>query len=243
MKSLPILVFLITGAIGWNVAGNLAPTAKSKDAATAAPSRSPKRPARTTRKSSGPDEAARQQMAAIRASRDPAVRMRSTVDLARSLSPSEFGAWMDGGWFDIRSGAELTLFSMIISERWQLEDPDGLLAHAIETKTGQADGILRKWAETDPQRVLDFFKTHPNDSSEIRALSSLAAHHPALALQRLQEMTTAGIVINRNESNYTGEVLRELAKQSPAALEAALGSLPAAMRDQSFKNSKTVPTA
>lgn len=231
MKSLSIAVFLITAAIGWNVAGNLAPSAKSADAASA-PVRNAQRPARIARKTSGPDEAARQQMAAIRASRDPAVRMRATVDLARSISPADFAAWMDGGWFDIRGGAELTLFSMILRERWELEDPDGLLAYAIQTKSGNADGILAKWAETNPQRVLDFFQSHPNDSTEIRALVRVAEKDPAMALQRLQEMAAAGIVRDQNEADYTSSLLDALAKHSPAALEAALDSLPAAMKTQ-----------
>jgi hypothetical protein len=223
MKPLPILAFLVTAAIGWSMAGNSAAPAKSADSAATAPSRAP-RPERRARKTSGPEGAAARQLAAIRASRDPAARMRATVDLANTLPISEFAAWQDGGWFNIRGGAELTLFSKIFEERWRNEDPEGLVAWAIKNQSGHADPILIGWADTDPQRVLDFFKTHPDEKVELSILATVAKKNPTLALQRLQEMIANGFAVSGNGSDNSYGLLKELAKSSPQALEAALDS-------------------
>ena len=44
----------------------------------------------------------------IRGAASPEARMRATLDLANSLPPSEFAAWLDGGFFTLREGAALT---------------------------------------------------------------------------------------------------------------------------------------
>ncbi|MEO5912608.1 MAG: hypothetical protein ABIS50_00130 [Luteolibacter sp.] len=230
MKALPVLAFLVTAVIGWNFAGIPARSAKSTDSAAAVRERG-QRPERHVRKAAGPDGEAGQRLAAIRASRDPAERMRATIDLASTLPISEFTAWIDGSFFDLRGGAELTVFSKIFEERWKNEDPEGFLAWATKSSPQLASEMLAGWAENDPQRVLDFYKNHPNDVAEMRSLSAIALKNPALALQRMQELLAAGTSLT-SLSSHTGSLFAALADKSPAALDAALDSLPAKLKLQ-----------
>ncbi len=226
IKAGAALGFIIMALVGWNLGDS-----SSKAAAPSAESTTPDnstRPDRRMRGAGGPSDAASQRMAVIRASGDEGERMRATLQLASSLPTSEFAAWMDGRWFSLREGASLTLFNKILMERWQLEDPDGLLVWSMKNQSGRAARILGDWAETDPQRMLDFFKQHPNNEIELRALTSLAKNHPDLALQRLLEMGKEGFSI---EDGYNaGGLIQQLAGQNPAALEAVLDSLPTNLR-------------
>lgn len=220
-----VLGFSAMAAIGWKLGAN-----SETSTAVSGPAAGPEqhRPARRVRPVPGPAGEAGRQLAAIRASRDPGERMRATVELASMLSPSEFAAWMDGGWFSIRGGAELTLFTKIIQERWKQEDPEGLLLWSLKNKSNDAAGILASWAASDPQKLVDFFKSHPDNRAELQALATIAKTDPALALRRLQELTGEGL--SRNDGGYAGGLLQQLAKQSPAALEAALESFPAELK-------------
>lgn len=228
MKPLPIVAFVIAAAIGWLVAGNPVRPVKTPSTKSAATARDD-RPERLIRKTRGPEGVAGQRLAAIRASRDPAARMRATVDLASTLSPSEFADWLDGGWFAV-SGVELTLFTKIIEERWANEDPEGFLVWAQKNGSGHANEILATWAKTDPRRVLEFFKNHPQDTWEMQYLGDVAKTDPALALQRFKEL--AASMDSSNLQYYVGSVLGVLAEKSPAELEAMLGSLPNNARSQ-----------
>ncbi|RYD35008.1 MAG: hypothetical protein EOP87_08130, partial [Verrucomicrobiaceae bacterium] len=123
------VVFSAVGVVGWKLAdpgtGGNSPVAVDE-----VNGRSAERPTRNSR-SVAADQAG-QRMASIRLAGSPEARMRATVDLAYSLSPSEFAAWIDGGWFTLRGGAELTLFTKIVMERWQQEDEMGLLAWTLK---------------------------------------------------------------------------------------------------------------
>jgi hypothetical protein len=225
MKPLPILAFTVAAVIGWLVAGNPARPEKPTPLDAAAPR--DVRPERRASKSRGPAGIAGQRLAAIRASRDPAARMRATVDLASTLSPAEFADWMDGGWFAV-AGVELTLFTKIIEERWINEDPEGFLVWAQKNRSSRARDMLASWARTDPRRVLEFYKNHPNDSAEMQDLNGVAKTDPALALQRFQEL--AASMDSSNLEYHIRNVLSVLAEKSPTQLEAALDSLPTKVR-------------
>ncbi len=223
-----ILGFLAMAVVGWNLAGGKHPSPAA--AGIAMPSgKHADRSMRPVR-SAGPGAIAGKRLDAIRRAGSPEARMRATLDLANSLPPSEFAAWLDGGFFTLREGAELTLFTKILQERWLLEDPEGLLLWSLKNETSQGRSILTTWAEKEPQRAIDFFKKHPDDSAEMRALAAIAKTHPALALQRLQEMVAAGISVKG--TGNASSLLRQLAEKSPAALEAMLGSLPKQLRTQ-----------
>lgn len=211
--------------IGWNLGGFSSDSGRSGERPVTG--NRFVRPQRHARSISGPAGEAAERLAWIRSTRNPSDRMRATVDLANSIPPAEFAAWVDGGWFNLR-GVELTLFTKIIQERWRLEDPEGLVAWAMKNSTDEAEGILKDWADNDPQRVLDLFKAHPNDRAEMQQLANIAGIHPELALRRLQEMATAGI--SSNDAAYAGGLFDALAITTPDALEAALDSLPPALK-------------
>lgn len=217
------LAFLAMTVVGWNLGGNSGAIADQ----AAPPADRPSRPAHPAR-SSGPDAAAGKSLAAIRGAGTPEARTRATIDLANSLPPSEFAAWLDGGWFKLRGGPDLIIFTKILLARWEQEDLEGLLAWSLKNESGEGWTILAAWSEKEPQRLIDFFKKHPDDPAEMQALAEIANHNPGLALQRLLEMAATGI--SRQGMEYSSGVLRHLAEKSPAALGAALDSLPAQLR-------------
>ncbi|MEY3897285.1 MAG: hypothetical protein RLZZ214_2806 [Verrucomicrobiota bacterium] len=228
IKAGGILGFLAMAAVGWNLADGSRPAPVAAEAATPAGKRA-ERPTRAVR-STGPATIAGKRLDAIRGAGSPEARLRATLDLANSLPPSEFAAWLDGGYFSLREGAELTLFTKILQERWLLEDPEGLILWSIKNSSGKGRNLLATWAEKEPQRAIDFFKNHPDDAAEMQALTRIAKTHPALALQRLREMATAGISTKGTDHSFS--LFRQLADQSPAALEVMMDSLPAKLRSQ-----------
>ena len=222
-----VLGFLAMAAVGWSLAE--APVAATKE-----PTAEPKnrRADRETRRSkaTGPGTLPGKRLESIRAAGTQEARLRATFDLANSLSSSEIAAWLNGDWFTIRGGPERLLFRNILLARWRDTDPDALLVWSFKNDTSAGKHVLALWTEKEPQRVIEFFKSHPDETAELRALRNLAKAHPALALQRLQEMAADGIS-NRGVGN-SFDLLRQLAEKSPSALEAALGSLPPALRSQ-----------
>jgi hypothetical protein len=163
-------------------------------------------------------------MKTIREAGSPEGRMRATIELANTLPVSELGDWLDGRWFDTGEGFDLTLFNKIAKHRWQQEDPEGLLLWSF--KNGAETGILNEWIVSDPRRMIDFYRRNPNDQMEVISLTQVAKTNPALAIERLQEMIGRGM--SRDASYYEQQLLTQLAAKSPAELEAAFASLPAA---------------
>jgi hypothetical protein len=211
--------------VGWNLGGNSTEKPSADPLPTVTRSSRPERVVRTRH---GPTGEAAQRLEAIRATANPSERMRATIDLANSLSPADFGAWLGGGWFTLRGGMESTVFTQILMERWRQEDPEGHLLWCRENDSGASETLFMTWAETEPQRLLDFFKSHPDTEAELPWLQQIAEKHPELALRRFQEMIAAGI--SRDEISQAEPLIAELAKQSPAALEAILDVLPVSLK-------------
>ena len=221
------LGFLAMTIVGWKMADQPPPSAVQQAETTA---KAANRPTRSVRRS-GPPDAVRQRMASLKAISSPADRMRATIDFATNLPVSEIAAWMDGRWFNTGEGFDLTLFNKILTERWKKEDPEGMLAWSMKNNSGRASELLASWAEKDPQRVIAYFKEHPNKEMQLQALAQMAKKNPAFALQCLQEMPS-GISENGMGDYYHRQVLTELAKSSPAALEAALAGMPPSLRNR-----------
>ena len=101
MKRSPqnLTVFLAMAIIGWNLTGALPPAAVDGDVGPRGMRRIRPQPV-----SSGPDAAVRKSLDAIRAAGSPEERLRATLGFAGDLPPSEFAAWLDGGWFNLREG-------------------------------------------------------------------------------------------------------------------------------------------
>ncbi len=166
------------------------------------------------------------QMSAIRSARGSQSRLRETIKLVQSLSPAELRAWLEERRFAIRGGFELLLFRKIAEERFARLDPE-MYAEWDHRRGG--DRMLREWAERDPQRLLEFARTHPRDHPRLDdAWTELAKHHPEAAIQYLQESALAGY---RDPSRiFSWLALREILHRSPAALESALETLPSPWR-------------
>jgi hypothetical protein len=154
--------------------------------------------------------------------------MRATVALAYALKPSEFPEWMEGDRFSIRSGPELSVFRMIVFERWIKEAPETLIGWATKHNYGQAGRALISLAKSDPQQLIAHFRSDPNSEVELGVLREIAKHQPDLALERLQELSAAKLV--NGSASSADDLLIELAKKSPSNLQAALDTLSPELR-------------
>lgn len=225
MKRSPqnLIVFLAMAVIGWNLTGALPPAAVDGDVGPRG-----KRQIRPQPVSSGPDAAVRKSLDAIRAAGSAKERLRATLGFAGDLPPSEFAAWLDGGWFNLREGFDQALFTRIVKERWLEENPEELVLYLLKKKSEETGSILASWAAREPSRVIRFFQAHPDDVLELDALWGMAITHPGLALQRFQELAATGF--SAKAMQESDRLIRQLAYKSPAGLEAALGSLPPVLR-------------
>lgn len=97
------------------------------------------------------DSGVSRKMDRIRNGESPVERSRAAISLAMSLDPSEFAAWVEGDRFSSRNGPELSIFRMIIFERWAAEDPYSLIAWGILNDYGQAGRALDTFAKNDPE--------------------------------------------------------------------------------------------
>lgn len=224
-----VLGFLAMAVLGWKIADRPHASPTVPEAAAGDAAKPAKRPDRTSRRGGAP-EAVRQRMAGLRAISSSGDRMRATIELANTLPASEIAAWLDGRWFDTGRGFDVTLFNKILKERWEKEDPEGLVLWGLKNNSSQASTTLAKWAETDPQRMLAFFKEHPNRDLELQTLTVVAKNNPAVALQALQDMKPGGNSRGGMNSYYLSQLVQQLAEKSPAALERALESLPASVQ-------------
>lgn len=221
-----LVLFSTAGLAGWKLAepsGGKARPEATKEVAG-------KRAERTVRhaRSAAADQAGKR-MASIRLAGSAEARMRATVDLANTLSPAEFAAWMDGGWFTLRGGPELTLFTRIVMERWKQEDEAGLLVWMLKSGNSRSDA-LNELAQKYPERVVDFFRENPGGTREMMVLWEMGKNHPELALTRFQEIVASGRW--REIQGYAGELLQNLAEKDPAKLAAAAEGFPSAMKLQ-----------
>lgn len=222
------LGFLAMTVVGWKMADEPPPQLAPQPEQT---TKASNRPTRHARKS-GPPDAVRQQMASIRALATPEERMRATIELAYNLPVSEIEAWMENRWFNTGQGFDLSLFNKILTERWNKEDPEGLLVWKLKNNSGNAAATLASWAAKEPERVAAFFKNHPNKNLQLQSLAAIAKTNPAFALKCLREMPASSASEDGMAGYYNNQALAELAKSSPAELEAALASLPTGLRNQ-----------
>lgn len=222
-----MLAFLVTAAIGWNLSSP-PPMPLGKNPSAELQTKHGDRRERTTLSLAA--EAASKRMGSIRAAADPEARMLATLSLAHSLDPADFAAWVDGGWFNLRGGPELMMFTKVLMDRWEAEDPEGLLAWAAKNKSGEGIGIMKRWADKEPQRLLAWFQKHRDDETEVRMLGLIAKQSPELAIQRLREMVQVGMAENAIR-NARG-LMNILSLKSPAALEGLIASLPPDLKIQ-----------
>jgi hypothetical protein len=171
---------------------------------------------------------AAEQVRAILAATSPEEKMRATLALANSIPPGEFPKWAEGDRFSVRSGPELTVFRMIIFERWIHEAPETLIGWAGKNNYGQAGRALASLAKTDPELLLSHYRREPDAGTELQILKEVAKHHPSLALQRLRELSETKFP--SETARKANDALDELARKSPSALQAAIDTLSPELR-------------
>jgi hypothetical protein len=172
-----------------------------------------------------PDEV-KEMARAIRAAGSPQEQMRLTLALAGSIPTSEIKKWLNGSWYDECEGFNPKLLSRILLERWMKEDPDGYLTSCMAA--GSSDSaVFTEFAKENPGKLLAYYKAHPNDEAELKALTSLAKYHPELVLARLRDKIVDGrLDFSGAKADYAKQALWELAKSDSSALEAMIDSLP-----------------
>lgn len=221
--------FLVMAAIGWNLPHARPAAAIAEENSTRDSSRDRGRPTKSQR--DGDVIAA--QIRSIRNAGSSKERLRSAAALANSIPPSEFAAWVEGDRFDFREGPELSVFRMIIFERWIKEAPETLIPWAGKNNYGQAGRALLTLASNSPQTLLDHYRNNPGDKAELQVLKEVAKKHPELALQRLLELSAAGLP--SGSTHMASGLLEELAAQSSAGLEAVIATLSPELRGEAEK--------
>ncbi|RYD23313.1 MAG: hypothetical protein EOP88_04690 [Verrucomicrobiaceae bacterium] len=223
-----ILGFVAMAALGWFVADSGSPSSvpagRSADAG--------KRDRSERRERRGEDVVAAQ-VRAVRSAGSPKERLRSAVALAKSIPASDFAAWVEGDRFDFREGPELSVFRMILFERWINEAPETLIPWAGKNNYGQAGRALQALAKNSPAVLMDHYRSHPDDGAELQVLAEVAKNHPELALQRFQELSSEGL--SRTSSWQVSGLIEQLSLKSPAALEAAMSRLPSGLQAEAEK--------
>lgn len=221
-----LLGFLVMAAIGWSLPHTPSEKHAAGEPKTRESTRDRERPTKTQRER----EINSAQVRAIRNAGSSKERLRSAAALANSIPPSEFAAWVEGDRFDFREGPELSVFRMIIFERWIKEAPETLIPWAGKNNYGQAGRALLTLASNSPQTLLDHYRSNPGDRAELQVLREIAKKHPGLALQRLQELSAAGLP--SGSTRMAGGLLEELAAQPTNGLEAALDTLSPELRGE-----------
>lgn len=187
---------------------------------------SPNRPKRA----SPPQISARNRVALISKSGSAADRTRATIALADSLPLAEISAWLSGGWFNLHDGSDGAIFHKILHRRWQAADPTGHLQWCLSNESGNTPTLLASWADKDPERLIEFFKDHPNQAMELQALAAIAKNHPTLALRRFLEITGSYVSKVYQHQEYYDKLFQQLARSAPSELDAALDSMPKSLQ-------------
>jgi hypothetical protein len=221
------IAVLAMSAVGWNVAGR-SQSAAAEETAGGTARASVLRSSATSRNRSGPPEEVKQYMAAIRKAGTLEERQRATVALASSLPASELGAWLEAGWFDIRDGCELTLFTKIVEERWKNEDPAGCVAYSVKNHKSNASEMLAAWAAKDPAKACEFLSTQKNPELLAGMMEQLATRHTPGLLANFRDLILK-YSSGPNDDYYQSRMLNAMAQSDPAGLEASLGSLTGAV--------------
>ncbi|MBB5350066.1 hypothetical protein HNR46_000287 [Haloferula luteola] len=215
-------------SLGWSMAApSQSPFDEPKTEASA--SANPSRPARISNRESTPSPA-RIQVAAIRALPTQSEQLRATYALVESLSLEELAKWLEGRWFEHVDDYNLSFFNKLAEKRWQREDPEGFQLWKIRQGGGSAWDVFSEWAQSDPARLIDYFREHPDPTMELQHLESLAKRDPAMVALRIQEMFSEGSSLwgsNGTQEYRLEAALRAIIAADPTLAEGLMSKLPA----------------
>lgn len=111
-----LLVFAAAAIVGWKTSTSTAPVSASTPTESL-----------STRHAGSTSPGL---MENVRSQRTEGDRMRTAIEMARTLPSSEIREWLDQGTFNLRSGSAMTLFQKIAFERWAKEEPSEFLVCA-----------------------------------------------------------------------------------------------------------------
>ena len=225
-KNPAMLAVALCGALAMSVVGWKLAEQPSQVPVVRGEDHSPVRPKRV----SLPETSARNRVALISKSGSAADRTLATIALADSLTLAEIPAWLGGGWFNLHDGSDGAIFHKILHRRWEAGDPTGHLQWCVSNESGNTSALLASWADKEPERLIGFFKDHPNQAMELQALAAIARNHPPLALGRFLEITGIYVSKTYQHHEYYKKLFQQLARSAPSELDAALDSLPKSLR-------------
>ena len=214
------LAFIVTFVIGWKVAGKPDDETTRHTSEEQQPKSRPIRPEKRVKTES----LSEQRMRSISGAGSPEEKLRAAIALANSIPPSKFSAWAEGELFSYRSGPEMFIFRMILFERWLNEDPDGLIAWTGKNYYGQAYHAMQFLASEQPEVLIEHYRQHPDNKTELMNLALIAEKYPDLVIGRLHELSLSDS--SHDILNDTRGLFKKLAENSPGMLEASLSSLP-----------------
>lgn len=216
------VLFLGAAVIGWKLADSANPPAETS--IPAINTRSSSGRVRHTAQSAHPAWALAN-LATIQQAANPVERMRAILVLANSVPLPEIAKSLDHGWFNPGEGFESTFFTELLLSRWEQADPLAMAQWQMRKKPHEAQAILMRFAQTDPEKVLALLKERPSGWIEIEVLAEMTQLHPELALDRFMELIAGGMGIGAEEIN-AASFLAAMARNHPAMLEAQLNQLP-----------------
>lgn len=157
----------------------------------------------------------------LRSQRVEQDRMRSAIEMARSLPASEIRAWLDQGKFNQRKGYAMTLFEKIAFERWSQEEPVEFLVWIGENGASIDAARILAIAEANPEAIGAALAAIKDKADRIRILDSLASASPEIALTEFRKL----LPLPASEWRYYEGTLKAIMKGHPSEVEAMLRDL------------------
>ncbi|MFT6864652.1 MAG: hypothetical protein ACJAVK_003220 [Akkermansiaceae bacterium] len=208
-----LLVFAAAAIVGWKTSTSTAPVSAS--VATESLST---RHARST--SPG-------LMGNVRSQRTEGDRMRTAIEMARTLPSSEIKEWLDQGTFNLRRGYAMTLFQKIAFERWAGEEPSEFLVWASSNSSSSYKHFIADIVKNEPGAIQSALASLDSNQKKEVLIQLIAGEAPDLALAELRKLLSSSHSANHNFYN----AFSALAKHRPAELERMLADVKGPARD------------
>lgn|GEM_PF-1767219 len=210
-----LLVFAAAAIVGWKTGAGAAPA----DASASAGPLSTRHAGSTS-----PDL-----MGNVRSQRTEGDRMRTAIEMARTLPSSEIREWLDQGTFNLRSGYAMTLFQKIAFERWAKEEPSEFLvwASANSSHTYSYVHFIADIVKNQPGAIQSALASLDSTQKKEVLIQLIAGDAPDLALTELRKLLSDP---EAGAHNFHS-AFSALAKHRPAELERMLDEIKGPARD------------
>ena len=208
-----LLVFAAAAIVGWKTGAGGAPA----DASASAGLLSTRHAGSTS-----PDL-----LGEVRSQRTAGDRMRSAIEMARTLPSSEIREWLDQGTFNLRSGYAMTLFQKIAFERWAKEEPSEFLVWASSNSSHSYVHFIADIVKNQPGAIQSALASLDSSQKKEVLIQLIAGDAPDLALTELRKLLSAP---EAGAHNFHS-AFSALAKHRPAELERMLDDVKGPARD------------